>query len=270
MVTPLERLEPSDRRSLTAARDLLEHPSLAARLTSLVGLPLEEAVRLLPRAASERVHRVAEGAILRALAVALRSLPGRAPAASRTDLHRVLGMATGAAPFDSFQVADIGDVPINSFDLLKSVDIIEAFYDDIVAQGAKPVSIGGDHTIALPILRALHKKHGPMGLVHVDAHADINDRMFGERIAHGTIFRRAVEEGLVDPHRMGAGIGRRLLHQAMALAKTRGAVVMKVQSDPGAAPFYAHAGGRATGHEASRSIPGRLLPMFEFVLQDSA
>lgn len=115
---------------------------------------------------------------------------------------RPYGMATRAAPFDSFQVADIGDVAVNSYDLLKSVDIIEAFYDDVVAHGAKPVSIGGDHTIALPILRALHKKHGAMGLVHVDAHADINDLMFGERIAHGTIFRRAIEEGLVDPSRM--------------------------------------------------------------------
>ena len=115
---------------------------------------------------------------------------------------RPYGMATRAAPFDSFQVADIGDVALNSYNLLKSVDIIEAFYDEVVGHGAKPVSIGGDHTIALPVLRALHKKHGPMGLVHVDAHADINDLMFGERIAHGTIFRRAVEEGLVDPQRM--------------------------------------------------------------------
>ena len=117
-------------------------------------------------------------------------------------------MATAAAPFDSFQVADIGDVALNSYDLLKSVDIIEAFYDDVVSHGAKPATIGGDHTITLPILRALHKKHGAMGLVHVDAHADINDLMFGERIAHGTIFRRAIEEGLVDPHRM-AQIGLR-------------------------------------------------------------
>ena len=117
-------------------------------------------------------------------------------------------MATAAAPFDSFQVADIGDVALNSYDLLKSVDIVEAFYDDVVSHGAKPATIGGDHTITLPILRALHKKHGAMGLVHVDAHADINDLMFGERIAHGTIFRRAIEEGLVDPHRM-AQIGLR-------------------------------------------------------------
>jgi guanidinobutyrase len=117
-------------------------------------------------------------------------------------------MATGAAPFDSFQVADVGDVALNSYNLLKSIDIIEAFFDDILAQGAKPVTIGGDHTITLPVLRALNKVHGPVAMVHVDAHADINDLMFGEKIAHGTIFRRAIEEGLIDPHRM-AQIGLR-------------------------------------------------------------
>ncbi len=111
-------------------------------------------------------------------------------------------MATGAAPFDSFQIADVGDVPLNSFDLLKSIDIIENFYDDILTHGAKPATIGGDHTITLPILRAINKVHGPVAMVHVDAHADINDHQFGEKIAHGTIFRRAIEEGLIDPHKM--------------------------------------------------------------------
>ena len=111
-------------------------------------------------------------------------------------------MATGAAPFDSFQIADVGDVALNSFNLLKSIDIIEAFYDDILGHSAKPASVGGDHTITLPILRAIHKKHGPVAMVHVDAHADINDHQFGEEIAHGTIFRRAIEEGLIDAHRM--------------------------------------------------------------------
>ena len=115
---------------------------------------------------------------------------------------RPYGMYTQAAPFDSFQTADIGDVALNPYDLSKSIEIIESYYDDVVSQGAKPVSFGGDHTIALPILRALHKKHGAMALVHVDAHADINDTMFGEKVAHGTIFRRAIEEGLVDPNKM--------------------------------------------------------------------
>ena len=121
---------------------------------------------------------------------------------SESVMVRPYCMATGAAPFDSFQIADVGDVALNSFDLLKSIDIIEDFYDDVLDRGAKPVSVGGDHTITLPILRAIHKKHGPVAMVHVDAHADINDHQFGEKIAHGTIFRRAIEEGLIDAHRM--------------------------------------------------------------------
>ena len=121
---------------------------------------------------------------------------------SESVMVRPYCMATGAAPFDSFQIADIGDVALNSFNLSKSIDIIEAFYDGVLAHGAKPATVGGDHTITLPILRAVHKVHGPVAMVHVDAHADINDHQFGERIAHGTIFRRAIEEGLIDPHRM--------------------------------------------------------------------
>jgi guanidinobutyrase len=117
-------------------------------------------------------------------------------------LIRPYNMATRAAPFDSLQVADIGDVAINTFNLEKSVAIIEQAYDEILEQGCKPLTMGGDHTISLPILRALKKRHGPLGIVHVDAHADINDHMFGERIAHGTPFRRAIEEGLIEPARM--------------------------------------------------------------------
>jgi guanidinobutyrase len=107
-------------------------------------------------------------------------------------------MATRARPFDSLRVADIGDVAINTFNLEKSVAIIERAYDEILGHGCVPLTMGGDHTIVLPILRAMHRRHGPVGLVHVDAHADVNDEMFGERIAHGTPFRRAVEEGLLD------------------------------------------------------------------------
>jgi guanidinobutyrase len=117
-------------------------------------------------------------------------------------LIRPYNMATRAAPFDSLQVADLGDVAINSFHLPKSIDIIEGAYDRIVATGCRPLTLGGDHTIVLPILRAMRKRHGPMGLVHVDAHADINDTMFGEKIAHGTPFRRAVEEGLLEGRRV--------------------------------------------------------------------
>lgn len=117
-------------------------------------------------------------------------------------LLRPYNMATRAAPFDSLQVADIGDVAINTFNLLKSIDIIEAAYDEIAGHNCIPLTMGGDHTIVLPILRALARKHGPVGLVHVDAHADVNNSMFGEKIAHGTPFRRAVEEGLLDGKRV--------------------------------------------------------------------
>lgn len=110
---------------------------------------------------------------------------------------RPYNMATGAAPFDSLQVADIGDVAINTFDLKKSVKIIQKAYDRILAQDCIPLTLGGDHTLTLPILRAMHKKHGAVALLHIDAHADINEHMFGEKIAHGTPFRRAVEEGLL-------------------------------------------------------------------------
>ena len=121
---------------------------------------------------------------------------------SESCLIRPYNMATRAAPFDSLQVADIGDVAINTFNIDKSMAIIESAYDDILTQNCKPLTMGGDHTIALPILRSIAKKYGPVGIVHVDAHADINDTMFGERIAHGTPFRRAIEEKLVDPKRM--------------------------------------------------------------------
>ncbi|WP_277184419.1 agmatinase [Caballeronia sp. BR00000012568055] len=113
-------------------------------------------------------------------------------------LLRPYNMATRAAPFDPLQVADIGDVATNPYDLKDSMRLIEAAYDEIIANGCRPITLGGDHTIAWPILRALHKKYGQVAVVHIDAHADVNDTMFGEKIAHGTPFRRAVEDGLLQ------------------------------------------------------------------------
>ncbi|HKI73268.1 MAG TPA: agmatinase [Pseudomonadales bacterium] len=117
-------------------------------------------------------------------------------------LVRPYNMATRAAPFDSFQVADLGDVALNAYNLGKSIELIEGHYNALLEHPVIPVSLGGDHTIALPILRAMAKKHGPMAVIQVDAHADMNDAMFGEPVTHGTIFRRAIEEGLIEPSLM--------------------------------------------------------------------
>ncbi len=115
---------------------------------------------------------------------------------------RPYNMKMQLSPFDYLQVADIGDVPINTFNLEKSVQIIEQFYDGILQHNAVPFTLGGDHTLVLPIIRSMAKKHGPVGIVHIDAHADINEHMFGEKIAHGTPFRRMVEEGIVKPEKV--------------------------------------------------------------------
>lgn len=106
------------------------------------------------------------------------------------------------APYNLARVADLGDAPVNPIDLMDSLGRIEKFYAKVHAAGALPLSAGGDHLITLPIYRAI-AKHRPIGMVHFDAHSDTNDRYFGDNMyTHGTPFRRAVEEGLLDPKRV--------------------------------------------------------------------
>jgi guanidinobutyrase len=112
---------------------------------------------------------------------------------------RPYNMATRAAPFDSLQVADVGDIAINTFNLPASVEIIRQGIARILEHDCIPLTMGGDHTISYPILKAISQRHGPVALIHIDAHADINDTMFGEKIAHGTPFRRALEDGCLRP-----------------------------------------------------------------------
>ena len=116
-------------------------------------------------------------------------------------LLRPYNMATRAAPFDSLDVGDVGDVALNTFSLAASIDIITEHYRPLCAAGTVPISLGGDHTITYPILRAVHAARGPIGMVHIDAHADVNRSMFGERITHGSWLRHAIDDGLVDPTR---------------------------------------------------------------------
>ena len=106
---------------------------------------------------------------------------------------------TGASPFESLQVADIGDVPVIPYSLQRTIDVITQYFTKIMAANCIPLAMGGDHTMTYPILRAIKEKHGPVGLVQIDAHHDLLDTSLGEKIAHGTPFRRAIEEGLLDP-----------------------------------------------------------------------
>lgn len=102
------------------------------------------------------------------------------------------------SPFHSLQVADLGDVQTNPFNIEETLDHIERAAQHYHDNGTKLVTIGGDHTIALPLLRAAAKKHGPVALLHFDAHLDTWDTYFGQPYTHGTPFLRAHEEGLLN------------------------------------------------------------------------
>ncbi|MFA8440533.1 agmatinase [Yoonia sp.] len=115
---------------------------------------------------------------------------------------RPYNIQTGAAPFDALQCADLGDVAINTFSLSDSIRIITETYATHLKHDFIPMTLGGDHSLTLPVLRAIAAKHGSVALVHVDAHADVNDEMFGERETHGTVFRRAYEEKLITPDKV--------------------------------------------------------------------
>lgn len=125
------------------------------------------------------------------------------PAAVReaSRLIRRVHQSSGIAPYDICNIADVGDAPVNPIDLPKSIDLIEGFFRRIHAAGAVPLSIGGDHTVPLPILRAIAKDR-PLGVVQIDSHADTLDTLADTKINHATTFRRGVEEGLIDPKRV--------------------------------------------------------------------
>ncbi|MBB3601981.1 agmatinase [Mycolicibacterium sp. BK556] len=114
----------------------------------------------------------------------------------------------GVAPLEAMQIVDAGDVTITPFDIPEACTQIENGMRDIIgARGRRFVAIGGDHTVALPNLRALHAVHGPIALVHFDAHLDTWDTYFNAPVTHGTPFRRAFEEGLlVEDHSIHVGI----------------------------------------------------------------
>ncbi|GAA1944611.1 agmatinase [Amycolatopsis minnesotensis] len=102
------------------------------------------------------------------------------------------------SPFATAQVVDAGDIALNPFNIGEAIETLQHGAEALTAGGTSLVTVGGDHTIALPLLRAAAKKHGPVALLHFDAHLDTWDTYFGEPYTHGTPFRRASEEGLLD------------------------------------------------------------------------
>jgi agmatinase len=105
-------------------------------------------------------------------------------------------------PFQRLQMADCGDVDVIPTSIERTFERIQQAIDAVIVAGAQPLAVGGDHSVTLPILRSLARRHGRLGLVHFDAHPDTWDEYFGSKFFHGAPFRRALEEGLIDPHRM--------------------------------------------------------------------
>ena len=122
-------------------------------------------------------------------------------------LLRPYNPALDVSPFAGVQVVDAGDIAANPFSIEGALTQIEEGVRELSAQGRDVVLLGGDHTVTLPALRALKAQHGPIALVHFDAHLDTWDTYFDAPFTHGTPFRRAWQEGLLDAdHTMHVGI----------------------------------------------------------------
>jgi len=141
----------------------------------VVGVPFDSGVSYRPGARFGPSHIRASSKLLR-------------PYNPAQDIH----------PFHAQQVVDAGDIAVNPFDLNQAIDTIAAETAKLCAGGAALVTLGGDHTIALPLLRTMYRMHGPIAVLHFDAHLDTWDTYFGAAYTHGTPFRRASEEGLID------------------------------------------------------------------------
>jgi agmatinase len=137
-------------------------------------------------------------------------------------LLRPYNPALDVSPFAVHQVVDAGDLPVNPFDIRQAIAEIERGAGELADAGARLLVLGGDHSIALPMLRTMHARHGPLAVLHFDAHLDTWDTYFGEPYTHGTPFRRAAEEGLLDSeHCLHIGI-RGPLYSARDLPESAG------------------------------------------------
>jgi len=118
---------------------------------------------------------------------------------SQSSMIRPYNHVLKVNPFTTRRVADYGDIDVAPVSIERTYERIEGAMGEILERQVFPMAVGGDHSITLPILRAIAKRHGPVGLIHIDAHLDTWDEYFGGKYFHGTPFRRAVEEGLIDP-----------------------------------------------------------------------
>ncbi|KFO20748.1 Agmatinase, mitochondrial, partial [Fukomys damarensis] len=168
---------------------------------------------------------------------------------------RAANPSTGALPFQALAVADLGDVNVNLYDLQDSCRRVREAFQKIVAAGCVPLTMGGDHTITYPILQAMAEKHGPVGLLHVDAHTDTADKALGQKLYHGSPFRRAVDEGLLDcrrvvqigvrgsaatldPHRYSRSQGFRVVLAEECWFKSLVPLMAEVRQHLGGKPLY--------------------------------
>lgn len=185
-----------------------------------------------------------------------RSGPRQGPSGVReaSRIIRRIHPVSGVRPYDICTVADIGDAPINPLNKDESIDQIQAYFEAVKAAGIRPIAIGGDHTIPTPILRALAADR-PVGILHIDAHADVLDTMCGTKVNHATFMRRAYEENLIDPKRVvqlglrgtrfgdedvqfGYDKGYTVITQDDYEDMGRAAVIQKIDAVLGDGPFY--------------------------------
>lgn len=190
------------------------------------------------------------------LGATYRSGARQGPSAVReaSRLIRQVNPTTKVAPYRLCNIGDVGDAPTHPLSVERSVDLIQAFYERIQAVGAAPISIGGDHTVPLPVLRAIAKQR-PMGLIQIDSHADTFDEFMGTKCNHATFARRAIEEGLLDPKRIvqiglrgtrygdddinyGYGAGIRMIPMDEYEEMGRAAVIAEIKRVVGAGPTY--------------------------------
>ncbi|ACL62408.1 agmatinase [Methylobacterium nodulans] len=170
-------------------------------------------------------------------------------------LMRLVNHATGVCPYELCACADLGDVPVNPADVVDTLARIEAFTAPLHAAGLTLLAIGGDHLVTYPLLRTLGRD-APVGLIHIDAHSDTTDSYFGgAKLTHGTPFRRAIEDGVLDPKRsVQIGIrgtlyarderrwaldqGIRIIEMERVIAQGLPAVVTEARAVVGAGPTY--------------------------------